>query len=55
MTFVRKILLLSMMTVVPMVSLGGVDMVADLPGDLVGDLVAHRVGNNSHILAAGLY
>ena len=37
-----------MMTVVPvvsMVSLGGVDMVADLPGDLVGDLVAHRVGD----------
>merc|ERR1712066_328506 len=32
-----------MMTVVPMVtvvSLGGVDMVADLPGDRVGDLVA---------------
>ena len=37
-----------MMTVVPMVtvvSLGGVDMVTDLPGDLVGDLVAHRVGD----------
>ena len=37
-----------MMTVVPMVtvvSLGGVDMVADLPGDLVGDLVAHGVGD----------
>ena len=27
------------------VSLGGVDMVTDLPGDLVGDLVAHRVGD----------
>ena len=34
-----------MMTVVSMVSLGGVDMVTDLPGDLVGDLVAHRVGD----------
>merc|ERR1719326_1523141 len=30
---------------VPVVSLGGVDMVTDLPGDLVGDLVAHWVGD----------
>ena len=34
-----------MMTMVTVVSLGGVDMVTDLPGDLVGHLVAHRVGD----------
>ena len=34
-----------MMTTVTIVSLGGVDMVTDLPGDLVGDLVAHWVGD----------
>merc|ERR1719412_2156743 len=33
------------MTVVTVVSLGGVDMVTDFPGDLVGDLVAHRLGD----------
>ena len=37
--------MMTVVTMVPVVSLGGVDMVTDLPGDLVGDLVAHWVGD----------